>query len=196
MRGRLILVVGPSGAGKDTLIQGARRLLRARAEIQFPRRMITRPPEPEGENHIELSEADYEAAVAASRFCLHWRAHGLGYGLPGEVEATLAAGRHVVANVSRGIVAQACQRMAPVSVVLVEAAPELLARRLAGRGREDARQQRQRLARAAAPLPEAAEVTRFVNAAAMDEEIARFAALLTQLAAGSDPLRQNQPIGV
>jgi phosphonate metabolism protein PhnN/1,5-bisphosphokinase (PRPP-forming) len=196
VRGQFILVVGPSGAGKDTLIQGARRRLAGRGDIHFPRRLITRPPEPEGENHIALSEADYQAAVAGGRFCLHWRAHGLGYGLPAELGETLAAGRHVVANVSRAVIAEACVRLAPVRVVLVEAAPELLALRLAARGRESDGDQRRRLARAAAPMPEEAEVTRFLNAATVDEEIARFAALLESLAPGSDPLHRDQSIGV
>ena len=182
MRGCLILVVGPSGAGKDTLIQGARRLLAERDGISFPRRLITRPPEPDGENHIEITEAEYEAMAAAGGFCLHWRAHGLCYGLPAIIAADLAVGLNVVVNVSRAVIEEARARLEPVEVVLVEASPELLARRLAARGRETEFQQRQRLSREAAAVPEGAGVTRFLNAAGVDEEIARFAALLRSLA--------------
>lgn len=184
-RGTLILVAGPSGAGKDTLIQGARRALSDDPAFCFPRRYITRPPEPAGENHVPISDADYEAMAAAGGFCLHWEAHGLSYGLPPAVDEELTAGRHVVANVSRGVIGEAQKRLAPVQVVLVEASPELLARRLAKRGRETDAQQRQRLAREAAGVTQGDCVTRFNNAAAVDEEIAHFTALLRELVAPS-----------
>lgn len=182
MRGTLILVAGPSGAGKDTLIQGARRALAGESDFRFPRRYITRPAEPEGENHLPISEADYVEMAATNRFCLHWRAHGLCYGLDAAIADELSAGTHVVANVSRSVIADARTRLAPVGVVLVEAAPDLLARRLAARGRESEAQQTQRLAREAAIDFADGEVTRFVNAGNIDAEIARFTDLLHRMA--------------
>lgn len=184
-RGTLILVAGPSGAGKDTLIQGARRALSDDPAFCFARRYITRPPEPAGENHIPVDPARFRAMLSDGRFCLHWQAHGLHYGLPVELADELTAGRHVVANVSRAAIDDASDRLAPVRVVLVEASAELLARRLAQRGRETGEQQRRRLARRAVPISIDHEATRFVNAAAMDEEICRFTALLRAVAATS-----------
>lgn len=180
MRGTLILVAGPSGAGKDTLIQGAKRTLEDRG-FRFPRRCITRPADPTGENHVPVSEAEYERMVVSGGFCLHWRAHDLCYGLPAELDDALAQGAHVVVNVSRAVIEEARSRLAPVRVVLVEAAPELLARRLAARGRETAGQQRRRLDREAAGFAMDDGVTRFVNAAGIEEEVARFSALLRRL---------------
>lgn len=181
MRGRLILVVGPSGAGKDTLIQGARRTLAADSRFAFPRRRITRPPDPNGENHVEISEGEYEAMAETGGYCLHWRAHGLCYGLPAAIADDLANGVNVVANVSRAVVSEARRRLDPVHVIQVEASPELLVQRLATRGRESTVEQRLRLDREAALIPEGIGATRFVNADGVEQEVARFTALLRDL---------------
>jgi ribose 1,5-bisphosphokinase len=139
-QGRLALIVGPSGAGKDTLIRLAQCRLRA-DEFMFPRRVITRPPD-DTEDHIAVSAA----AFAAMEFALSWQAHGLAYGIPREIEAALAAGKTVVANVSRRVVPQA-RRTYPCLVIAVTAPLQVLATRLAQRGREDAADIENRLQR-------------------------------------------------
>jgi ribose 1,5-bisphosphokinase len=58
----------------------------------------------------------------------------------------LDSGRHVIANVSRGIVTAAERRYTRVRCILVTASPELRAARLAGRQRESGRQVAERLA--------------------------------------------------
>jgi len=89
--GRLILVVGPSGAGKDSLIEGARAALAGCPEYLFPRRIITRESDPGSEDHFTLSEAEFAQQQAAGAFFLSWGAHGLHYALPGAVADALAA---------------------------------------------------------------------------------------------------------
>lgn len=133
MRGTLFLIVGPSGAGKDTLIAAVRPLLGDR--YVFPRRMITREVGP-GEVHDVESVASFEARERAGDFALAWRAHGLAYGVPTSIADALRSGHHVVVNVSRTVVAEARARYAPVCVVLVTAPPAVLAARLRARGRE------------------------------------------------------------
>jgi ribose 1,5-bisphosphokinase len=135
-RGHLVLVVGPSGAGKDTLIAEARRACCA-GEVHFPRRVVTREASAFEDNQT-VTPAEFEAARARGDFALAWQAHGLSYALTREIDADLAAGRTVVANVSRQVVAQARQRYgdtADVTVVLVTAPVEVLAERLAQRHR-------------------------------------------------------------
>ncbi len=135
--GLLVLVVGPSGAGKDTLLAYARAQLAERSDIRFARRRITRPTDAT-ENHIALDERDFAQGVALGSFPLYWRANGLSYALGAEVAEDIAAGCTVVANGSRAAVREARARFARVKLVHVTAPPEMLAARIAGRGRESA----------------------------------------------------------
>lgn len=151
----LFLVVGPSGAGKDTLMEAARALLGGDDRFRFVNRTITRPALPGGEAHDEVTEKEFARREAAGGFALHWRAHGLRYGIPADITLDLEAGRGVVANVSRAVVAEAAARF-PAHLVEVTAPADVLARRLAARGREDAVDVARRLSRAIelrSPLP-------------------------------------------
>lgn len=98
MNGRLFAVVGPSGAGKDTLIAA---LSAAFPRLHAARRVITRPEAPDSEPFEGVSPADFAARAAAGGFALTWRAHGLHYGIPVSVEAALARGQDALANLSR-----------------------------------------------------------------------------------------------
>ncbi len=167
---RLVLVVGPSGAGKDTVLAYARAHLAEYAQIVFPRRVITRPPGP-GEDHEPATEAEF----AARRFALSWAAHGLRYGIPVEIEDDLAAGRIVIANVSRAVIGEARGRY-PCLVVEITAPAAILAQRLAARGRETAREIEARLLRDAVPME--ADVT-IVNDGAPQDAGAMFLARLS-----------------
>jgi ribose 1,5-bisphosphokinase len=143
----LVLVVGPSGAGKDTLLGLARQALRDDTRFRFVRRVITRAADPAGEDHEPVTDAEF----ARRDFALQWQAHGLSYGIPADIGADLAEGRVVVANVSRGIISQAAACYS-VRVVQMTAPPGVLKARLAARGRETADDVARRLAREV-PLP-------------------------------------------
>jgi len=134
LHGTLFLIVGPSGAGKDTLIAAARAALGAR--FVFPRRVITRPASAGSEDHEAVDDASFAAREQADAFALAWRAHGLAYGIPASIMVELQAGKHVVANVSRAVVAEARARFQPTRVILVTAPAEVLRARLHARGRE------------------------------------------------------------
>ena len=175
--GRLILVVGPSGAGKDSLIEGARAALAGHPRFVFARRIITRPSDPGSEDHATLSDAAFEQQRAAGAFFLWWDAHGLRYALPGAIADDLAAGRTVIANVSRAVIDAARARHPATTVVVVTAPPAVLARRLAARGREDAADVAARLARAA-DQPSGPGVVTIVNDSTLDSAVARFLEVL------------------
>src|SRR4029077_5712841 len=97
-RGTLILVVGPSGAGKDSIIAGAADYSRGNPRIVFARRVITRPVAAGGENHCPVSRTEFAEWREAGRLMLHWQAHGFDYGLPLGLFAAPGTGRGAVAQ--------------------------------------------------------------------------------------------------
>ena len=179
--GILVLVVGPSGAGKDTLLDAAKEAFGDDRRFRFVRRVITRPAEAGGEAH----EAVTAEAFAARRFALAWEAHGLRYGIPDDIEADIAAGRIVIANVSRGVIADAAARF-PVQVIEITAPPEILSARLASRGREDGAGRAARLARRM-ELAEGVAVQTVQNDTTPAEGAARFVAALSRAAEAAWP---------
>jgi ribose 1,5-bisphosphokinase len=145
--GAFVAVVGPSGAGKDTLIAHARAALSGEPQVDFVRRVITRPCDGQTEEHDSLSLEAFAKASAAGAFALSWEAHGLRYGLPAEIDRAIENGHVVVANLSRGALPALRHRYANVAVVEVTADLDILAARLAGRGRETRDEVMARLAR-------------------------------------------------
>lgn len=180
--GRFVCVVGPSGAGKDTLLDIAREALSADGRVSFVRRFITRPPG-EGEDHLPVSEADFDAMDRSNAFALSWRAHGLSYGVPAEVVDRCARGDIVVCNLSRAAIADA-RLLFPTSVVLVTAPSEVLALRIAARGRESAAEALARLQRKVEDPAEGAYDLVIDNVAAPETGAATLVAFLRELRAG------------
>lgn len=132
--GRLVLVVGPSGAGKDTLIGLTRAACADDGNIVFPRRVVTREPS-SFEDNEHLSSEQFRQARTRGDFAVHWEAHGHGYGLSAAIDDDIRAGRTVVANVSRTVVDAMRRTYARVTVVSITAPPEILAGRLLARAR-------------------------------------------------------------
>ena len=156
--GRLILVVGPSGAGKDTLIGLARAACADDRTIVFPRRVVTREASTFEDNE-QVSFDAFRQARARGDFAVHWEAHGHGYALPGAIDDELRAGRTVVANVSRTVVDAVRRAYADVVVVSITAPPEILGQRLAARGRSSDGKITDRLNRAVDDVAAAPDAT-------------------------------------
>ena len=181
--GSLVLVVGPSGVGKDTLIGGAKRALENDKRFTFVRRLVTRPAGSAGEVHDSVEADVFAEMEAAGRFALSWDAHNLRYALPLSVNTDLALGKTVVANVSRHVVAEACAKYPACSVVLITAEISRRAERLLARGRENGDQITSRLARESAPVPAGVEPVIIDNSGSIAIGVTAFVMALRAIAA-------------
>ena len=175
MTGLLVLVVGPSGSGKDTLMAGAAQALSDDCRFRFVRRVVTRPAAAP-EDHEVADPERFTARRDAGGFALHWEAHGLHYGLPADIIEDLRRGRVIVANVSRGVLAEAGARF-PTLVIEITVTDWVRAIRLRKRGREAPDDVTARLSREV-PLPEGLPVFTIVNDGSIAQGIAAFADFL------------------
>lgn len=156
--GRLVLVVGPSGAGKDTLLRLAQTACVDDHDIVFPRRVVTRASSAD-EDNIAVSPDEFARARDHGDFAVHWDAHGHSYALRLEINDDIRAGRAVVVNVSRTVIAALRQNYANVVVVAITAPPDVLAQRLAARARHSDGNIADRLARSVENAIAHADVT-------------------------------------
>jgi thymidine phosphorylase len=177
-RGTLFFVVGPSGSGKDSLIDGAKAVFEKTGRYVFARRVITRPAGSAGEDHEATTEEEFARRIALGGFLISWNAHGLRYGLPASLMAALENGQHVIANGSRAVIAELAARVPRLIVVEVVAPPELLAARIAGRGRETGAAIDKRVARNVAQWPSSVKTVTVRNDATIAAGIERFLAAL------------------
>jgi thymidine phosphorylase len=180
--GTLFFVVGPSGSGKDSLIDGARAVLEKNSRHVFARRVITRPAGSAGEDHESTTEEEFARRESLGDFLISWNAHGLRYGLSASLMAALESGQNVIANGSRAVIAELAERVPRLIVVEVVAPPELLAARIAGRGRETGTAIDKRVARNVAQWPSSVKTVTVRNDATIAAGIELFLAALESCA--------------
>ncbi|WP_296101638.1 phosphonate metabolism protein/1,5-bisphosphokinase (PRPP-forming) PhnN [uncultured Agrobacterium sp.] len=176
--GTMIVVVGPSGAGKDTLIDYAAERLRDNRDVHFVRRIITRDSDAGGENHEGCSEETFQRKKVAGEFCVSWSAHGLHYGIPASVKQHLKKGGVAVANGSRSALPHFRAAFPNLKVVVVTARPEILSARLANRGRESMSEIMGRLDRKVEAICDSFDVTTIDNSGEIEEAGSVLLALL------------------
>jgi ribose 1,5-bisphosphokinase len=174
--GRLVLIVGPSGAGKDTLLELAKAACVEDGGVVFARRVITRASSVSEDNE-EISAEAFREAVARGDYAMHWEAHGHCYALPRAINGDLRAGRTVIANVSRTVISMARRAYANVVVVQITAPPNVLAERLAMRGRASDGRIEQRLGRTVDETTAAPDFT-IVNIGAADYHARQLARII------------------
>lgn len=167
-------MVGPSGAGKDSLIARARQNLSGNTSVLFVRRVVTRTAIASTEDHDYLSQDAFAAARAAGQFAVHWDAHGLNYGIPAAVHDHLARGGAAVVNGSRAALPEIRAAFGRVTIIHVTARPEILAERLAERGRESEADVSRRLQRATIDLANCEDLIEIDNSGALETAAAIF----------------------
>jgi ribose 1,5-bisphosphokinase len=181
--GHLVLVVGPSGAGKDSVITGAKQVFADNSRVVFPRRIVTRKAQVETEDHDTLTEMGFALAVAKAEFSLWWSAHGHSYGIPVSIEHDIAAGRTVVFNCSREVVGEACKRFLKTTIVEITAPRDVLVERILARGRETEAEAIKRVSRQVESLPPNLPVVRIENAGPLADAVSGLCRVI-------DPKRQ------
>jgi ribose 1,5-bisphosphokinase len=179
--GVFVPVVGPSGAGKDTLIAAAREHLRDDRRFLFVRRTVTRAVGG-NEDHDIIDRERFADLVRTGAFVLTWEAHGLCYGIPVSAREATRAGRVAVANLSRSSLATARAIFPAVRTISVTAPAPVLAERLSRRGRESRTEIERRLARTTPPPPAGPDVVVIDNGGELDEAVARLVAVLVDIA--------------
>ena len=170
--GSFVVVVGASGVGKDTLIDGAMKILAPTGRYVRARRTITRPAGP-GEDHEPVTPDEFARREAAGAFIHSWQAHGLWYGLPTALLGELEAGRNVIANGSRAALPHLVGKLDRLVVVEITAPRRALRERILERGRESAEEVEARLGRAVEPLPAGLDLVTVVNDATVEEGVER-----------------------
>jgi ribose 1,5-bisphosphokinase len=181
MAGALVYVMGPSGAGKDSVLDRARAMLAADLPVVFAHRYITRPADTGGENHVALSRAEFALRRTHGLFAFHWQAHGNDYGIGHEIHAWRRAGLTVVVSGSREHFRTMDGVDKDTVPVLITAPAGRLKERLLKRGREDAATAAERLRRGLADDLDVAGAVTIVNDGALDEAAQAFVRLLATL---------------
>ncbi|MCA0405781.1 MAG: phosphonate metabolism protein/1,5-bisphosphokinase (PRPP-forming) PhnN [Proteobacteria bacterium] len=177
MSGTLIAICGPSGAGKDTVLRLAKAALDGHPGVHFTRRVITRAAG-SNEDNEGISPEDFALRAREGQFLLHWQAHGLSYGLPVSLLDQMRAGTCGIANVSRGVLGEIRRLGVAHRIVEITASPEVLAERLAGRGREAGPDQAARLERNTRYAGQTRADHIIINNGAPEQAAAEFVAII------------------
>lgn len=150
MNARLVYFMGPSGAGKDSLMHWLSKHPPAGQRLHLARRTVTRPaPDDEA-----TDPATFERLRLAGALAMHWSANGWHYGVRRPHLQPLAEGAWVLVSGSRAHWPTAQSLYPGLTGVHVQASAEVLRQRLLARGRENEAEVEARIARAVAlPAP-------------------------------------------
>lgn len=180
-RGALVVVVGPSGAGKDSVMGFAARHFSDCADIHFVRRVITRPSDAGSEVHESVSVAEFVDMEQAGAFAVSWDAHGLKYGIPEDVRRNVENGATAIVNGSRSALPAFRAAFGTIAVTVITAEPAVLAKRLAERGRESEEDVLRRLSRQVPDVTSGPDVTLIDNSGRLEIAGRRFVDLVERL---------------
>jgi len=153
----LIYIIGPSGAGKDSLLNGLRQDMARMATpppLYLAQRTITRSHHQSNEDHEEIDASNFESLLQSHAFALNWFANGLHYGVRHTELAQMSEGKWVMVNGSRAYLEEAKLRFPRLTVLHITAPIEILRTRLLSRGREDKQAIEARLSRIQSFTPE------------------------------------------
>ena len=150
-KGLFLAIVGPSGSGKDTIIEA---LCKQLPNIKRVKRYITREQQKAGgEDSYNIDFDTFGKLERDGGFAFSWSAHHLKYGLPITIFDEINVGKSLIANISRSILDQLSDKFEYYEIILITASDKILAERLEKRGRESKAQIEERLARSSFTIP-------------------------------------------
>lgn len=135
---RLFFLVGPSGVGKDTLLNHLKMHQYSENQPLVAHRYITRPVRENDENHIELSDFDFNRRKQAGLFLFDWESHGYRYAVGREARKWVKEGQNVIVNGSRKYLSTALETYSKTTPIWITVSEQILRQRLTQRGRESA----------------------------------------------------------
>ena len=172
-RGKLFIISGPSGSGKDTIMQGA---LKKHPEIKLSISSITRDMrvgEVEGEKYHFISRDEFEELLKNDMLLEHNVFVGNYYGTPkAPVEECLASGNDMILEIDVNGAAQVREKMPEaISIFIMPPSFEVLKKRLSGRGTETEELVNKRLTSALSEIARAKEYDYIVVNDAIEDAI-------------------------
>ena len=170
MNQRLIYVMGPSGAGKDSLLDWLKNKLPPQSPIHFAKRTIDRPLQALGEQHESVDAASFARLRAEKAFAMHWLANGRQYGVRHSELEPLQQRQWLLVNGSRAYLPEALRQFDGLSVFHITASADILRARLLARQRETPEVVEARVQRAVAfTVPPSCRCVSVLNDTSLDD---------------------------
>ncbi|QDF28896.1 AAA family ATPase [Halarcobacter anaerophilus] len=170
---KIVLIIGPSGAGKDTLIKEAKKEFKEK--INFVKRYITRESDVNESNYY-IDEYAFEILRHNSYFASSWNAHGNFYGIP---KRFIKNGINLI-SISRGRIKDFENLYDKVYTINITLPKEILKQRLLKRGRENKEDIEKRVQREYEKI-EAKNLIEFDNLASIEDSKKNFISLLKRI---------------
>ncbi len=186
---KIILIVGPSGAGKDSLLSACRQALADRPGILFISRYVTRMPDDNEQNYY-IDQSAFNTLKSSGFFFIDWQAHGNSYGI--SLDPLLQKDkRAVIISVSRTVISAFEKAFNDVETISISAPESVLSRRLADRARESGPARDSRLARKDLKVI-ATRLFHFNNDSPLEQTAPRFIELIERVLSSPSPSRNNE----
>jgi len=145
---KLFIIIGNSGAGKDTIIEEVQKRFPPQyKKVKIPKRVITRQ-DSDTEKFEPVDKETFFKMRQSGEFILEWESYEHFYGIRHEVQDWLNAGYPVLMNVSRKVVLTAREKFPEVKVIFIRVPLEVTVDRIIERGREPYKEVLDRVIRA------------------------------------------------